>query len=132
MKSDAMLGTTLGILLSGVSVVGNIGRGDSHLVSVFPNLLNLLIVPVVLFIILRLKHRAGTGRDLLHRSGRIIVTISAVWFAVLLTVFAAFWFSDPSAYLIIFTLIGAFVITCIAGYLLVAVYARILTRSTES
>ena len=131
MKSNVILGTVLGILLTGMSVVGNIGRGDSHLVSVFPDLLSLLIAPIVLFIILRQKHRAGTGRDLLQRSGRIIVTISAVWFAALLTVFAAFWFSDPSAYLIIINLVGVFVVTCIVGYFSVAVSARILTRSTE-
>jgi|GEM_PF-2841716 hypothetical protein len=131
MKSDAILGTVLGALLTGMSVVGNVGRGDSHLVSVFPDLLSLLIAPVVLFILLRRRHRAGTGRDLLQRSGRIIVTISAVWFAVLLAVFAAFWFSDPSAYLIMINLAGTFVVTCIVGYLSVAVSARILTRSTE-
>lgn len=129
MKSDAVLGAVLGALLAVVSVAGNVWRGDSHLVSVFPDLLSLLIAPAFLFIFLRRRHRAGMGKGVLQRSGRIIVTISAALFAVLLAAFATLRFSDPSAYLIASILAGTFVVTCIVGYSSVEVSARVLTRA---
>ena len=127
MKSDAVLGAVLGALLAGVSVAGNVWRGDPHLA--FTDVNSLLIVPAFLFIVLRRRQRAGMGRDALKRSGRIIVTISAALFAVLLAAFATFWFSDPWANMIAMTLAATFASNCIIGYTSVEVSARVLTRA---
>ena len=124
MKSDTALGAALGAALAGASVMGNLWRGDTSSISVFPDLLSLLFVPGSLFIVLRRKKRAGVGKDALHQSGRRIATIAAALFAVVLAAFATVHLSNPSPYLIAGGLAGTFVVTCIVGYASVAVMLR--------
>lgn len=128
-KKDALLGAILGALLAGVSIAGNVWRGDRHLVSVFPHLLALVIVPVFLYIVLRRMHRAGMARHTLQQSDRAITEISAALFAALLTAFAAVWYADPRSILLaggIFVM--TFLMTLAVGYLSVEALARLLTR----
>lgn len=126
-KDDASLGIGLGLLLAGVSIAGNVLRGDPHLVSTFPHLAGLFIIPAGVFVLLRWRRSAGADPGQLWRSGSVVVLSSATVSALLVATFTAFWFSPPSRWpLTVFSLVGTFAFTWIFGYAAALVSVKVL------
>jgi len=129
MKKDDVLGLALGTLMGTYVVVGNVLRGDPHLVSVFPDGVGFAIVPVFLSVALVWAARHGGERASLQRSGRRISALGAIVFASILAGFAVMWFSHASPGLVLFGSAGAFLLTLALGALTTWLCSRAVPRA---
>lgn len=125
MTSSFRLGLLLAALMTAASVAGNLSRTDRHLVSTFPTLMSLAIMPTFLLAVLRFRARSGATRAALQGHALGIGGVGAVVFSVAVTVFAALWFTAITPRLIGVT----FAMSLAATGLIALVSARVLSMS---
>jgi len=98
-KKANILGLALGVMVSAVCFLGNALSGDAHTLSVFPDILTLLIVPVFVYGSLKWSHEHDRiSGDALHQFGRRVGLVATFTFAVFFAFLAAFWFRHSSVW----------------------------------
>ena len=90
MTSSLAFGVVLGMLLSAVSIAGNMRRGDVHLVSIFPDLVGVALLAVAIYLVTR-RQSGRLARQQLLWFGLRQVFVAGVVFATVITVFALGW-----------------------------------------
>jgi hypothetical protein len=120
-------GFLLGLLLGALAWLGNLQRVDTFTVSMFPDVLTVLAVPITLYLALRQWDRRHPDQDLRHlrRAGWGMVHAQAPVFAICIAIFTA---ERPSsdASLIAAGFMTALITTAGIGYVSVEVWARLL------
>jgi hypothetical protein len=114
---DTVLGLLMGVTVGSISIWGNVVRDAPNSISVYPDLLSALVVPVIVYIVARRRGSAGADGPGLRRFGRHVGLVAGVVFAVFLIVFSAsrfstdaFWFLAPAAALVAFLITAALAI----------------------
>jgi len=111
-----------GAAAAGVSIAGNLRAANPHLVSTFPDLVTVLLVPLaVLLTIVRLR-AAGRGRDAQGAAERLATIVAAVVFSLSLGAFAWYWLGSFG--LATYTAGTTFIALLIVGFLVSLVCAR--------
>jgi len=121
------IGFLLGLLLGAFAWLGNLQRADTLTVSIFPDLLTPLAVPIMLYLSLRYWDRRHPGQDVrsLRRAGWGMVHAQAAVFALGIAVLTAERSSgDASSIAAGFT--SALLVTAGVGYVSVEVWVRLL------
>ena len=110
-----------------MSIAGNLRAANPHLVSTFPDLATVLLVPLaVLLTVVRLR-RAGLGRDAQGAADRRATIVSAGVFSLSLGAFAWFWLGSFG--LGTYTAGTTFIALLIVGFLVSLVFARAGARA---
>jgi hypothetical protein len=92
MRSPSRLGVSVGLVAVAVSVVGNLRRGDPHLVSAFPDLLSLAVVWLAMFVAMR---RLATLPPSTARNAAVhLTTVAAMVDAIGMAAFTV-WYLPP-------------------------------------
>jgi hypothetical protein len=121
------IGFLLGLLLGAFAWLGNLQRADTLTISVFPDFLTPLAVPILLYLALRWWDRRHPNQDVkgLRRAGWGMVHAQAAVFALFIAVLAAERTQgDVTIVASVFT--TALVITAGVGYVSVEVWTRLL------
>lgn len=108
MASSLGFGVALGVLLSAVSIAGNMRRGDAHLVSIFPDLVGVALLAISIYLITR-RQRGRLDRHDLMWFGLRQVLAAAVVFAIAAAIFTQSWLrpgSGPLAYVMFLATLG--------------------------
>ena len=116
MSKDAALGVLLGAFLVASTVIGNIQRGDPHLVSTHPGLISLIVAPVVVFEVTRRYRRAGSSAVAAASFGTRVSLIAAIVFSLGSAIFTIVWLPSHTVSLAIFAFGAAFLITFASGW----------------
>lgn len=91
MAPATRLGLALGALLSGFAVVGNLLRGDPHLVSAFPSWVPIAIAPLAVFLLARHRRARGESAEAVRALGLRVGTVAGGLFALVLGAFTFYW-----------------------------------------
>jgi len=131
MRTWILYGIWLGGLLSALSWFANLWASVPSTVSVFPDLITFIALPVLVFLVLRLfaNRHEGLTRATLRRAGMVIVSVGATLFAVSIAVLGIVRFSQPSAFILLIGFIMAFVSFLLVGWLSVWVASIWLTHA---
>ena len=125
--SPALLGVACGAVAAGVSIAGNLRAANPHLVSTFPDLITVVLVPVAVLLTMVRLRAGGLGRDAQGTAERRATIVAAVVFSLSLGVFA--WYRLGSFGLAIYTAGTTFIALLIVGFLVSLVCARAGARA---
>jgi hypothetical protein len=114
--NPTLFGIGWGILLTALSVAGNLRRVDSRTVLTFPDFMTPLVALAVFIAVFRWR-AAGLDRALAGQAGRRATAIAAALFGVALGVFT--WIRLPTnpLDLAMYTAVTSFIGTMILGYI---------------
>ena len=131
MRTWILYGILLGGLWSALSWFANLWSSAPNTVSVFPDLITFIALPVLVFLVLRLlaNRHQGLTRTTLRRAGMVIVSVGATLFAVSFAVLEIVRFSQSSASLLLTGLVMAFISSLLVGWLSVWVASIWLTQA---
>jgi hypothetical protein len=91
MINDKIVGVVLGAVVCALVIVGNVRRGDAHLVSVYPDVVSVAVAPLVIYGIGRRRRLNGESSDSIQAFGARVGAIAGAVFAVGLAAFAFYW-----------------------------------------
>jgi hypothetical protein len=91
MANDTFFGVILGTLICAVVIGGNLRRSDPHLVSVFPNVVSIAVLPIAVYTAGRHRRRRGQSSEAVQAFGVRVGVIAGTVFAVGLGVFTLYW-----------------------------------------
>ncbi len=128
MTSSFRLGLVLSALMTAASVTGNLANADRHLVSTFPTLMSLAIMPTFLLAVLRFRARSGATRAALQTHALGIGGVGALVFSLALTVFSATWFTAITPRLIGTTFAMSLAVTGLIALVSARVMSTLLGR----
>ena len=116
--NDNIIGLVIGSLVSAVVIVGNLVRSDPHLVSVYPDVASVAVVPLVVYVTGRRRRLSGASSQSVLAFGIRVGAIAGTVFAAGFGIFTIYWLSAwPLVAFgcgIAFT--SVFVLSCFASY----------------
>jgi len=86
--NDNIIGAVLGSLVCAVVIAGNILRADSHVVSVYPDVVSVAVAPLVVYVAGRRRRLNGESSEAVQRFGVRVGAIAGAVFGVGLGAFA--------------------------------------------
>ena len=122
-----LLGVGCGAVAAGVSIAGNVRVANPHLVSTFPDLVTVLVLPCAVLLVIYRIRAAGLSRDALGVAGRRVTVVAAVVFSVSLGAFAWYWLGSFG--LATYAAGTTFIAVLIVGFLVSLVCARTGARA---
>jgi hypothetical protein len=122
-----LLGVACGAVAAGVSIAGNVRVADPHLVSTFPDLITLLVVPLAVLLTIVRMRATGLNQDALGEAGRRATIVAAVVFSASLGTFA--WYRLGSFGLATYAAGTTFIAVLIVGFLVSLVCVRAGARA---
>lgn len=90
MMSSIRFGMLLGVVVSTLSILGNLRRGDPHLVSLFPDLVGVALIVLAISFVTRRQRGRLDLQDLMWFGLRHTLAAAMV-VAVLLAIFTLWW-----------------------------------------
>ena len=93
MINDKIIGVVLGSIVCAVVIAGNIRRADPHLVSVYPDVVSVAVVPLVVYVVGRRRRLNGESSQAVQSFGVRVGAIAGAVFAAGLGVFTLYWFA---------------------------------------
>jgi hypothetical protein len=117
-----LLGAGCGAVAAGVSIAGNMRTADPHLVSTFPDLISVLVLPAAVLLMMARIRTVAPNQDALADASRRAAVIAAGVFSALLGIFA--WRRLGSFGLATYTAGTTFIAVLIIGFLVSLVFAR--------
>src|SRR5688572_20799555 len=91
MTNDRIFGVVLGSIVCAVVIAGNVRRADPHLVSVYPDVISVAVVPVVVYIVGRRRRLKGGSSDSIQAFGARVGATAGAVFAAGLGAFTVYW-----------------------------------------
>ena len=122
--SARSVGVAVGLVITALSIAGNLWRGDPHLVSTVPNLLTALVMAAVTFLGV---YGAATREPATPGAGQIVTRAASGVFAACLGTFTLIYLS--SVVIAGFAALTGFVTVFVIGFVSSFVVGRILRRA---
>jgi hypothetical protein len=118
MTKDRIVGVALGAALCVVVIAGNMRRADTHLVSVYPDVISGIIAPLVVYVVGRRRRLRGESAVAVQRFGLRVGGIAGAVFAAGLAAFTGYWLAaTPLLAIGSAAAFGSvFLLSCLAAY----------------
>jgi hypothetical protein len=118
MTNDKFIGVVLGAIVCAVVIAGNLRRADPHLVSAYPDVVTVAVVPLVVYVVARRRRLNGESSQAVQLFGVRVGAIAGAVFAAGLGAFTLYrlaaWpllaFSAGIAF------ISVFALSCFSAY----------------
>ena len=124
--SARSVGVAVGLVVSGLSIAGNLWRGDPHLVTTVPDVFTALVMAAVICLGL---YRVATQEQVAVGASQGVIRAASVVFAVCLGTFTLIYLPSHSLLIAGFAALSGFVLVFVLGFAANLVARRIARRA---